>query len=50
MLTKQVTLSTLINDCVILAQNAGRVVKSSINGTTANSSDTRTVDKADRIA
>ena len=30
MLTKQLTLSNLINDCVILAQNAGRVISSTV--------------------
>lgn len=32
MLSKQVTLSNLINDCVVLAKNAGRILNTTVQG------------------
>ena len=38
MLNKSLTLSNLINDCVILAQNAGRVISSTVSAPQSNGS------------
>ena len=37
MLTKSITLSNLINDCVILARDAGRVVRATASHLALNS-------------